>query len=177
MKRITALLALFVLLFIAAFGAQASETRGQMDNGQMEIIHNQLNNASSTVVYGIDEAYVVTVPAAIDLRLGENQEHEISITGVYMPLSKRINVSIESERYSQNKNIWYLLLDTEKNVRIPYSIKKGENMVASKDTLLYCDGGDNEESIILYFKVEAEPVQSGSYMDTLTFTVTIDDKN
>ena len=172
MKRITAFTALIVLMFMAAFGTYAAET-----DGQMEIIHNHENSASSTVVYGIDEAYIATVPAAIDLKLGQTHEYEVTLTGVYLPLAKSVNISVSSENYNTAKSLWDVVLDTDADVRIPYSIKIGANPVASGDRILTCNGGDNEESVILTLRVEEDPVQSGSYLDTLTFSVTIDDKN
>ena len=168
MKRITAFTALFVLLLMAAFGVNAAET-----DGQMEIVHNHDNSASSTVVYGINEAYVVTIPPNVNLVLGEATTENVSLTGVYLPLAKRLSMSVASSNYDTTSSKWNVLLDTDASVKIPYSITKGGNAVASKDVILTCDGGVNAANTDIVFNVGAEPVQSGTYMDTLTFSVDI----
>lgn len=172
MKRIIAFMALCTLLIMSVFGIHATETAGQM-----EIIHNQQNSASSTVVYGIDEEYILTLPAEVNMKLGEPKTETVSLTSVYMPLTKRLSVDMASGNYDNAKTSWYVVLDTDSSVKIPYSVKKAadSSVVASTNVILTCDGGDNEESVDLVFNVEADPVQSGSYLDTLTFSVSIID--
>ena len=167
MKRIITFTALCLLVIMSAFGVYA-ET-----DGEMEIFHNHSNSASSTVVYGIDEAYIVTIPPNVDLDLETPQIETVSLTGVYMPLAKRLSMTVESANYDSTKSLWQVVLDTDANVKIPYSIKKNGNAVASTDVVLTCDGGVNEAIADLVFTVEADPVQSGTYLDTLTFDVSI----
>ena len=167
MKRIITFTALCLLVIMSAFGVYA-ET-----DGEMEIFHNHSNSASSTVVYGIDEAYTVTIPPDVELDLEEPQTETVSLTGVYMPLAKSLSMTVESSNYNDTKSLWQVVLDTDSDVKIPYSIKKGGNAVASEAVILTCDGGTNEVSADLVFTVEEPPVQSGTYLDTLTFTVSI----
>ena len=172
MKRITAFMALVALLLMSVFGAHAAVSTEQV--GGFDIVHNQDNSASSTVVYGIDEAYTVTIPADVNLVLGETETQEISLTGVYMPLKKQLSLSIRSLNCAEGATTWNVVLDTDTAVKLPYSIKQDGNAVANGATLLVCPGGTNEILSELVFNVEQDPVQSGTYLDTLTFDVSID---
>ena len=170
MKRITAFTTLFVLLLMAALGVNAAES-----DKEMEIIYNHDNSASSTVVYGIDEAYTVTIPADVSLKLGETVEQDVAITDVYLPLAKSLSLTLASDNYDKADKKWNVILDTDEKVKIPYSITKDGVAVASKDVILTCNsrGETNAVSTKLAFTVGADPVQSGTYVDTLTFNVAI----
>jgi len=169
MKRFTAVTATLALLLLTLVGA------GAATGGQMEIVHNQGTFATSTVVYGINQSYIIEVPPTIDLDPENTVDDSVTLSEVYMPRAKTLKVTVASGLYSDG--YWNVKLDTDENVKIPYSVSIGESTVASEGEILSCVGGDEDgtETVTLSFTVEADPVQSGSYSDTLTFTVFVED--
>ena len=144
-------------------------------DGQMEIIHNQGTFATSTVVYGINQAYIIEVPDDVILDPENTVQTSVTLSEVYMPRAKSLEVTLTSPYYGDGN--WNVKLNTDQNVKIPYSIKIGESAVTNEGKILTCVGGDVDgtETVTLSFDVLEDPVQSGSYLDTLTFTVSIID--
>ena len=169
MKRFTALTAILALLLLTAFGASAAT------DGQMEIIHNQGTFATSTVVYGINQSYIIEVPDDVPLDPGDTVTSFVTLSEVYMPRAKTLSVTVASPNYIDDN--WNVKLTTDQSVKIPYSLKIESTSVVNEGEILTCVGGDVDgtETVTLSFDVLADPVQSGSYLDTLTFTVSIID--
>ena len=171
MRRFIAfVLAAVLLLAMMAMPAAAAET-----HGQIEIFHNQSDVATSTVVHGVNEAYVVTIPDRIDMVEKGVTETSISTSGVYLPRAKALAVNLSSANYSNGS--WQLLLDTNNTFKMSYSIKNGGVEVTNGGQILYCAGGTASAVTLLSFESTGKPAQSGSYSDTLTFTVSVNEIN
>ena len=56
-----------------------------------------------------------------------------------------------------------------------HSIKLGETEVQNGGEILACSGGTPTAETELAFSITEDPKRSGNYMDTLTFTVSIDE--
>ena len=153
-------------MLVPMFGTSAEE------NGQFEIYYNQSDVASSTVEYGVDESYVVSFPSQIDLTLTGTTSATVGVNSVYLPRAKTLTVDLSSDTYSGS---WQLTLDVFTDSKISYSIKQGENEVPNGGELLACPGGTPTMETELALSVTEDPKRSGNYMDTLTFTVSIDE--
>ena len=133
-----------------------------------------IEGESDTVVitYGVDDSYVVTIPADITLSAGAASTMEISATNVVIGYGEQLTVSISSTNYADSK--WYLV-DTENPTnKLEYSVKNGETAVASGEAILTVDAGTAEtETATLTTALVGTATVSGTYKDTITFTVNV----
>ena len=130
--------------------------------------------ASTVVTYGLDEGYTVTIPDSVALNTDGVGTATLSASNVVIASGKTLNVRISGADYV---NAWELIDQADANNAITYSIKKDEVEVKSGDVVLAAASGDNWNSTVsaaLDFKSTEASSKSGSYKDTLTFTVSID---
>lgn len=132
-----------------------------------------IENGTGTVevTYGVSENYTVTIPANTTLT-ADGVNMDISASNVVIPYGNQLTVSISSSNYADSK--WYLVDDTNASNKLEYSIKNGENVVASDDTVLTIAAGTTEEQkATLTATLVGTATYSGTYKDTLTFSVSV----
>lgn len=132
-----------------------------------------IENGTGTVevTYGVSENYTVTIPANTTLT-ADGVNMDISASDVVIPYGNQLTVSISSFNYADNK--WYLVDDANASNKLEYSIKNGENAVASDDTILTVAAGTTEvQTTTLTAKLVGTATYSGTYKDTLTFSVNV----
>lgn len=166
MRRFTAIVLAAVLMLVPMFSTAAE------DNGHFEIYYNQSDVASSTVEYGVDESYVVSIPTQIDMTLTGTTNVTVGANNVYLPRAKTLTVDLSSAAHNGS---WQLTLEVFTDSKVAYSIKLGETEVQNGGEILACSGGTPTAETELAFSITGDPKRSGNYMDTLTFTVSIDE--
>ena len=130
--------------------------------------------ASTVVTYGLDEGYTVTIPDSVALNTDGVGTAVLSAADVIIASGKTLNIRISGADYV---NAWELIDQADADNKIVYSIKKAGAEVKSGDVVLAAAAGDNWNSTVsstLNFEITGEIAKSGSYKDTLTFTVSID---
>ena len=165
MKRLFLVSAIILSLGAMAPVFAANITEEGSQTGTMEI------------TYGVDSGYTVTIPANLNLTNTDPVEKVGSAEKVMIDYGKSLKVSIESDNYSESK--WYMV-DTATGAssnKVQYTIKDGENSVASDDVVLEVKAGADglSGSNTLTFQVPEVPTKAGSYKDTLRFTVEVSD--
>ncbi len=159
MKKIFAILLAVTMMATMSVTAFAAEITGE--SGSVE------------VTYGVEEAYVVTIPAAITLSADEASTMEISASGVVIAYGAQLTVSVSSTNYADSK--WYLVDTANAENKLEYSVKNGENAVASGDAILTVDAGTAETATAtLTTQLVDKATVSGTYKDTITFTVNVE---
>lgn len=130
--------------------------------------------ASTVVTYGLDEGYTVTIPDSVALNTDGVGAATLSASNVIIASGKTLNVRISGADYV---DAWELIDQADANNAVTYSIKKAGAEVKSGDVVLAAASGDNWNSSVsatLDFEITEAIAKSGSYKDTLTFTVSID---
>lgn len=133
-----------------------------------------IENGTGTVevTYGVSESYTVIIPADITLTANQESDMEISASDVVIPYGNELTVSISSTNYTDSK--WYLVEAANTANKLEYSVKNGENAVASGDTILTVAAGTAEnQTVNLTTKLVGTATHSGTYKDTLTFSVSV----
>lgn len=157
MKKFFAILLTVTMMATMTMTAFAATING--DEGSVE------------VTYGVDEKYIVNIPA--NTSLTENGvPMEVSAKDVVIPYGNKLTVSVSSTNYSDSK--WYLVDTVNAENKLEYSIKNGDNAVASGDAILTVAAGTTEEQkVTLTAKLEDTATISGTYKDTITFNVSV----
>lgn len=130
------------------------------------------NAGTTTVNYGVSENYTVTIPADITLSANGETDVEVNTSSVVVEYGKQLTVSVSSNNYSEGK--WYLVDNANASNKLEYSIKNGDDAVASNDTILTVAAGTTvEQKVTLKAKLVDKATYSGTYKDTLTFSVNV----
>lgn len=117
-------------------------------------------------------AYTVTIPATVEL--GNPTPATIKAEGVTLPTNKQLNVKVaEDSVFTVSLSDGTKAVDTQ-----AYTVTKedGTTKVTPGDTVLTAGNGDTEKSTMLTFNAPDSTKYSGEYTGTVTFTVSVDDK-
>ena len=156
MKKLFAILLAVAMMATMSVSAFAATIEGE--SGTVEI------------TYGVEDSYVVTIPADITLSAGAASTMEISAADVVIGYGEQLTVSVSSTNYADSK--WYLVDTANAENKLEYSVKNGENAVASGDAILTVDAGTAETATAtLTTQLVDQATVSGTYKDTITFTV------
>lgn len=120
---------------------------------------------SMTVSYGVDEGYVVTIPADVWVST-TGVERELSANSVLLPDGKTLTVSVAS---ANGFELNYA------GSKIPYTVSVGSTeQTTATFTALSILSGTTSGSVKLTFKTTqadiAGATKAGNHTDTLTFT-------
>lgn len=153
MKKLLALVLTVIMLCSVSVTAFAAD----LDEGN--------NVGTITVSYGVDEGYVVTIPADVTVSTA-GVETTLSASSVLIPDGKTLTVSVAS---TNNFNLEYA------GSQIPYTVSVGETeQTTATFTALSITSGTTSGSVKLTFKTTdadiAKATKSGNHTDTLTFT-------
>lgn len=123
------------------------------------------NVGSMTVSYGVDEGYVVTIPADVTVST-DGVETTLSASNVLLPDGKTLNVSVAS---ANGFKLEYA------DSKIPYTVSVGNTEQTNVTfTALSITSGTTSGSVKLTFKTTnadiAGATKAGNHTDTLTFT-------
>ena len=131
--------------------------------------------AGKTIVsYGMSESFTVIIPSDFNIYDGEATAN-VSAENVMIGNGKFLVVRISGDDYIDS---WELIDQQENNNRLEYVIgsANGANDIVNNSPVLIVAAGESYNSTVtetLYFTVVDELTKSGTYTDTLTFTVNI----
>lgn len=120
---------------------------------------------SMTVSYGVDEGYVVTIPADVTVSTA-GEERTLSANSVLLPDGKTLTVSVAS---ANGFKLEYA------GSKIPYTVSVGSTkQTTATFTALSILSGTTSGSVKLTFKTTQNDIdkatKAGNHTDTLTFT-------
>lgn len=156
MKKLLALILAAAMLCSSSMAALATDLDGESNAGTI------------TVSYGVDEAYVVTIPADVSVTTG-GVEATLSANSVLIEDGATLTVSVES---ANNFHLDYA------GSKIPYIVYvDGEKQTSANFTALSIESGTTSASVKLTFKTTedyiAQATKSGNHTDSLTFTCAV----
>ena len=127
---------------------------------------------STNVIYSADAAYTVVIPESVTLSDTADVTGTIKIYGkdensnVVLSSKQKVNVALTNS--TNNFNV-----KTNDGSELPYTVN-GKNAVADLTTVAECAANEKTDTDITFSKIE-NVVYSGTYTDTLTFTVSLTD--
>lgn len=163
MKKFLALLLCFCTLASLSTGAFAAE-----------ITQSGAQNGHSTVRYGVDVGYTVTIPETVALNTEGIGTANISIANAMLPSGSALNVSITGDSYSVGS--WHLTNVDNADDKLSYIITSDNKAeyFADGNLVLTAVAGEiphSSKTKVLDFEILSNLNKAGSYNDTLTFTV------
>ena len=152
MKKLFALILTVCLLATMSVTAFAANTTG----------------GSTTITIDIAPTYTVTIPADVNVQFNatETAFGAIEVTASQIHPNKCIKVELTSDGKLENS------IDATKV--IPYSIKDSQGAAFTSAT--YLTEGDKTELSIHITADDWNAAYAGEYSDTVTFTITYEDK-
>lgn len=177
MKNVLMILISLAVVFAMAGAAGANDVNQVNQNSQDQ-------KADTQVTYTMNEGYIVTIPVSVSLSM-EGNEYEatgsepISADNVRINAGKVLKVNISGHDYGSDGGKW-VLKETQGSGELTYTIKKGDSELGNNAVVLSVQAGTGWDrgsftrvSETLSFKTE-EVTISGSFEDTLTFTVSVE---
>ena len=131
-------------------------------------------SGGTTVNYSADAAYTVVIPESVTLSDTADVTETIKIYGkdensnVVLSSKQKVNVALTNS--TNNFNV-----KTNDGSELPYTVN-GKNAVADLTTVAECAANEKTDTDITFSKIE-NVVYSGTYADTLTFTVSLTGAN
>lgn len=150
-KKITAIFLIFLLVFNLSIIANAENK----DNG---------------VTYGMDESFVMTIPAVIKFD-SRTEALTIYVSENYLNEGNELNLSFRSYFGSSTPGELVNISDSSKKIR--YNIRKGSFIFGPNASMLVAEAGMPESSANVDIYLVDEKIPAGSYYDILTFIVEI----
>ena len=164
MKKLVTLLLTAALAITAATTAFADHQIGPDANGNPNPSSKQID-----VTYKVDPSYTVKIPANITLNTTTPSKAKVEATGVTIPKNQKLKVTLNSD-----KNF---CVKTSEGAELKYNVTKGNNSTTetavdnTNNTVLEVKSGSG--STELTFTLKENVVYSGTYTDTVTFTVSL----
>ena len=126
------------------------------------------NSGSVTVTYTSEVTYTVTIPDSMTI----GTPAEVSVSDVTIGADQGLSVTVSSDQYNEG---WQL---TDGTNNVGYTLKIGNSYddLANGGEVLYATAGENVTTT-LNTVLKASPIYSGTFTDTLTFSVDIVVKN
>lgn len=132
-----------------------------------------------TVTYGMDEGFTVTIPTNFTIDESKKATADVSASNVMIAYGKVLEVAISGDDYATTGS-WELVDEAETENMLTYTIgtTEGGNEITNGSIVLDVESGEAYGSTVtetMYFTVVDELAKAGTYTDTLTFTVSVED--
>ncbi|RGU92516.1 hypothetical protein DWW31_12130 [Clostridium sp. AF15-17LB] len=165
MKRAAALsitIAMFMSMSATALAA-----------GETIVDQSSTQTGSTEVQYGVEKKYTVTIPADFNITAAPTSQ-TVKAESVIIEHGKTLNIKISSNNYKASS--WYMKDEKDVSNELPYTISMNSSEVKSNDPVLSVAAGTDKGQTELAFSVDTKDVtKAGTYKDTLTFEVSVDD--
>ena len=168
MRRLTAFLLITLMLAASALPICAKEYADDgTDTPNAEVVHSQGGNqvigsdenvGNVDFTYGVNEEFIVTIPAKVDMELENPTSADVSVSNVHLPRAKTLVLQVSSQNYS---NGWRLMTPNGGSpVYLNYSVTQSGAAVTNNKAIITYNVGDNTAggtSTTLGFEVTDEP--------------------
>lgn len=138
-----------------------------------EITPDSDSSANTTVVYGVTEGYIITVPDGV--AVGQPGVLTVTASNVMLSTSTALHVYIDGESF--NNSMWHLTDVNNSANKLSYAISDGAYTVHPGDVVLRVEAGEavnTPATATLYLQLTDEVTLAGTYNDILTFTVAVE---
>lgn len=125
-------------------------------------------SSNTTVTYGVDTSYVVTVPDALTLDDAESTTCNIAVTNAILPSGSTLNVYMDAE-----DDAWLLKNQADETDTLQYAVSKNGAAVNSGSIVLSLAAGTTSANTTLTLNMVETPEKAGQYTDHITFTVSM----
>ena len=156
----------FALMIAMIFAMSANVYAGTITNDGT-VTPNK--NQDVIISYTSNVSYTVTIPDSMSIGV----EATISVSDVMIDVNQGLSITVSSTQY----NGGWLLKDTTKDKTVGYTLK---NEISGADlpnngTVLYTTSRVDAEAT-LYTEIKRAPLYTGTFTDTLTFSISIADR-
>ena len=163
MKRLLSLALIIAMMFMMSANvyAETITNDGTVSGNQ---------NQNVTISYTSNVSYTVTIPDSMTI----GEEATISVSNVMIDVDQGLSITVSSAQYSDG---WWLEDQSTKKT-VGYTLKN-ENSGAdlpNNGTVLYTTSGVDAEAT-LYTEIKRAPLYTGTFTDTLTFSIKVADRN
>ena len=136
-----------------------------------------INKGETIISYGMDQGFVVIIPADFEIDSSNKAEAEVIAMNVMIADGTSLKVYVSGDDYNGR---WELVDEAESANTLGYIIGSEEdgNDILNNGVVLSVNAGEAYDSTVIekmYFKVVDTITKAGNYNDTLTFTLEIDD--
>lgn len=165
MKKI--LSCVLCLTMMLSMGTTAFASNISTDGGSQDV----------TVTYGMTEGFTVTIPTDFTINDTAKATAKVSASNVVIAHGSTLKVAVSGDDYVDS---WELVDEAEADNTLTYTIgtTEGGNEITNGSIVLDVESGEAYGSTVtetMYFTVVDELAKAGTYTDTLTFTVSVED--
>ena len=139
----------------------------------------EATSGQTIVTYGMSESFTVVIPGNFTIGNDGSANANVSAENVMLGANKSLAVTISGDDYVDK---WELIDQAEASNKLTYTIGSTEGAadIVNDSIVLLVGAGEAYNSIVtetLYFTITDTLTKSGTYDDTLTFTVYVDGTN
>lgn len=165
MKKLISFVLAFALLLTLILPATADTTIKQ---------DSIVQTGSMTLNYTVAVTYTVIIPESVTIDpVTKTGSGTITIeAGALIPYENHLQINISSENYDTDAKKFMMQEKSNSSDYLYYTIKdeKTSNEISTGACVLAADSNEAASVTLVY---QAEPTYSGTYTDTLTFTVVV----
>ena len=166
MKKIVSFMLVLVMAMSMSMTAFAADTTIDIDSAQ---------SAQTVVTYGQSEGYTVVIPESVVIdAVSLKGSATISAENVVIAAGKTLNIKISGHDYD---DAWELISSASDKLTYLIGTTEGDDDVVNDSVVLSAAAGlywNSKLEEVLHFTLDSDVEKSGTYQDTLTFTVSID---
>ena len=163
MKKLFALILAVVMIATMSVTAFAAEIGPEANASQ----------GSPEVSFNVDPTYTVTIPATVELKKVDTEgvityENDYTLTaeaGVRLKKNEYIEVTVASD----------FIMTTTEGATLEYGITANDTAVANDGIVAEFDTNKSQQTTTIHIAAN-DPDYAGDYSDTVTFTVSYEDK-
>ena len=146
------------------------------------ITENGNQSATTTIQYGVDTAYTVTIPSTVQINPASMSANAtVEASDVLLPVGKTLNVTMTGTVERQEDGFDLFAMKDEADARnklLFYVMTPSGNPINSGSVVLSVNSGNiNGSSQAMQFGLYAAPEKAGEYSGQITFTVSIGSQN
>ncbi len=132
---------------------------------------------NTVVTYGMSEGFTVTIPTNFTIDETKKATADVSASNVVIAHGSTLKVAVSGNDYVDS---WELVDEAEATNTLTYTIgtTEGGNDIVNNSVVLSVGAGEAYGSTVtetMHFTVIDELSKAGTYKDTLTFTVSVED--
>lgn len=154
---------------MSAFASDVTEVKPDPDN----MPNPKPASASFEVKYDVDPSYTVTIPAGVDITLGEKTGSITLLENPLLPEGSKIKVVLQKGEYTTSGNAFTAKTESG-NSSAGYQIKKGNDTVAVGDTVASLDKATLSSSLTFSRTQTPAPTYAGKHAEVLTFGISVE---
>ena len=141
-----------------------------------DIVANETNLGGTTITYGTNQMYTVTIPDSFRLEAGVDKEQTVTVSDYMLAADKVLTITVDSEQATETA--WFLKeIDAATGADdVEFTItKKGGSAIAPGGVVLTADTVENADEVVatLVFNT-AGTSQVAEFQAVITFSAKVD---